>query len=512
LTALLIRADAGERMGTGHVMRTLALAQAWQDAGGTARYAMAAPSPGVVTRLDAESLAIDAIAAVPGSDDDARQTINFARGHAAQAVVVDGYQFAADYQRLIKEAGLRLLVLDDYGHADHYWADLVLNQNLHADESLYRSREPYTQLLLGVRFALLRREFLKRQAWERENPHHAAKVLVTLGGGGADNVTPRMMQALERIDRAELEVVVLAGAANRCHAELQAAAKRASAKTRIEASVTDMPPLMAWADVALGAAGSSCWERAFMGLPSLVVVLAFNQEPLARELAAAGIAGDLGPHERLDVLALADRLSRLLQSPAERRRMSEAGKKMIDGDGARRVLMNLRGERLRLRKATPGDCELLWHWANQPDVRASSFHSEPIPWDSHVAWFAKKLQDPGCHIFIGLDRDDAPVGQVRFDACATNIVEIGVSVRDDLRGKGCGSSLLKSAIAELFRTTSTQSVLAHIKPSNQASIRAFEKAGFRPNGTRVVADVAALEYQYLKCGFHESEHVATNRD
>ena len=332
-------------MGIGHVMRTLALAQAWQDAGGTCAFAMIEPPAGIAARLGHEGMKVVPLSALPGSDDDARQTIELSQKQNAAWVVVNGYQFGGNYQRLIKESGLRLLVLDDYGHAEHYWADLVLNQNLHADESSYRSREPYTRLLLGVRFALLRREFVKWQGWRREIPALARKVLIALGGGDPDNVTLRMMQALERIDIPDLETVVLAGATNCHYAELQAAAKCGRVKTRVESNASDVPSLMAWANVALGAAGSTSWERAFMGLPSLVVVLAANQEPLARDLAATGVVNDLGSHERLDVGGLADRLSRLLQSPSQRRGMADAGKRLIDGDGSRRALMNLRGRR-----------------------------------------------------------------------------------------------------------------------------------------------------------------------
>jgi UDP-2,4-diacetamido-2,4,6-trideoxy-beta-L-altropyranose hydrolase len=512
LNALLIRADGDEQMGTGHVMRTLALAQAWQDTGGGVRYAMSTPSPGIVKRLNAESVEIDAVQAAPGSDGDARQTIELARRQNADWIVVDGYQFSGNYQRLIKESGLRLLFLDDYGHADHYWADVVLNQNLHASENLYLSREPHTRLLLGVRFTLLRREFLEWRDWRREIPNLATKVLLSVGGGDPDNVTLRMMEALERIDDSNIEAVVLAGATNKHFAALQAAAKGSPAKIRLESNTRDMPSLMAWADAALGAAGSTSWERSFMGLPSLVVVLAPNQEPIARELAAAGAAGDLGSHDRLDVGGLANRLSSLLQSPSERRRMSETGRRLIDGDGVRRVLMQVRGDRLRLRKATAADRELLWRWANQPEVRARSFNSEYIPWDTHVAWFEKKTSDPGCHIFIALDRDDTPLGQVRFDTCQAEVVEIGASICDNFRGKGYGAPLLRSAVAELFKTTAAQTVLAHIKPENKASIRTFEKAGFRPNGTGMVSGFASLEYVCSKSSYNVSKADTRNRN
>jgi UDP-2,4-diacetamido-2,4,6-trideoxy-beta-L-altropyranose hydrolase len=338
---LLVRADAGAKMGTGHVMRCLALAQAWQDAGGTARFAMFGPPEGILARLKDEKIEAISLLTPPGSAEDAQQTVALARQCAAAWVVVDGYQFSGEYQRALKEAGLKLLAIDDYGHAGHYWADLVLNQNLHAEDGLYRSRAPYTQLLLGVRYALLRREFIRWQGWQRKIPDIAGKVLISVGGGDTHDATLCIIEALGRIDIPGLEAVVLAGAMNCDYAGLQAAAERCPAKVRLESSVRDMPSLMAWADVSLGAAGSTSWERAFMGLPSAVIVLAGNQESVARELAASGVANNLGPIGRLGSGKLADHLASLLRSPLERHRMAEAGQRMIDGDGSRRVHMRL---------------------------------------------------------------------------------------------------------------------------------------------------------------------------
>jgi UDP-2,4-diacetamido-2,4,6-trideoxy-beta-L-altropyranose hydrolase len=485
-------------------MRCLALAQAWQDSGGVCVFAMIEPPAGITARLGEEGIEVAVLSSVPGSDDDARQTVELAKERNAAWIVVDGYQFSGDYQQSIKASGRCLLVLDDYGHAHHYWADLVLNQNLGAEESLYVRREPSTRLLLGSRYALLRREFLKWQGWERTISPVARRVLVTLGGSDPSNATATILKAIGGIEIEGLEVVAVVGPANPHIESLTEIAAAAPASMRLEKNVADMPSLMAWADAAVGAAGSTSWERAFMGLSSLVVVLAANQEPLAKALSAAGVAGDLGSADCLNVAELASRLRSLMQSPTERREMARTGRQTIDGDGARRALMQLRDERLRLRSATAADCELVWRWANQPEVRARSFNSEPIAWDSHVAWFGKKLQDPGCQIFIGINGEDSPVGLVRFDACGPDAVEIGVSVSDEFRGQGLGAILLQSAVAELLRTTTTSIVYALIKPDNQASVRIFEKVGFRLTGTRTVANCKALEYAYSRGDIHAS--------
>ena len=132
---------------------------------------------------------------------------------------------------------------------------------------------------------------------------------------------------------------------------------------------------------------------------------------------------------------------------------------------------------LTLRRAQQEDCRLLWEWANDPTVRESAFSSEPIAWEMHKQWFKERLKDPNCHLFIALERTDTPVAQVRFDTAGQEAtVDISVSLKH--RGQGYGTEILKLASRELFRLSKVKRISAYIKPSNEASMRAFSKAGF----------------------------------
>src|SRR5688572_2786492 len=114
LSPLLIRADASAQIGTGHVMRCLALALAWQAQGGAVTFASLNTLPDALqTRLQNENIALHLLDTEPGSDDDARQTAALAASLGAAAVVVDGYHFGGDYQYTLKSAGLKLLFIDD---------------------------------------------------------------------------------------------------------------------------------------------------------------------------------------------------------------------------------------------------------------------------------------------------------------------------------------------------------------------------------------------------------------
>jgi spore coat polysaccharide biosynthesis predicted glycosyltransferase SpsG len=231
--------------------------------------------------------------------------------------------------------------MDDYGHAAFYHADWVLNQNLPAREELYASRAPHTRLLLGTKFALLRREFLKYRGWQRQFPEVARKVLVTLGGADPDNVTGKVIEALVPLD---LEVKVVVGGSNPHLPKLQQAVERLKtqpAKIELVVNPADMPGLMTWADLAIAAGGSTAWELAFMGLPSLFVILAENQVAITTELESAGLGVCLGKGIDLGKDSHAETISFHASNPNFLHAVSDLGRKLVDGLGAQRMVSQI---------------------------------------------------------------------------------------------------------------------------------------------------------------------------
>jgi UDP-2,4-diacetamido-2,4,6-trideoxy-beta-L-altropyranose hydrolase len=338
---LLVRCDTSVAIGTGHVMRCLALAQAWQDAGGRGVFAMAQATPAVEERLRRENVGLVRLNAEPGAADDAKDTVALAREKQASWVVVDGYRFGAGYQAALKIAGVKLVFIDDNGHAERYSADLVLNQNTHADETLYRNRQPSARMLLGPRYALLRREFAARRGWKREIPAVARNVLVTMGGSDPDNFTPEAVDGVSALKGESLRIRVLAGGSNPHFASLQKLSMDKGSSIELVRDATDMPEQMSWADVAVAAAGSICLEMCFMGLPALLIDLAENQIPIANELARRGIAYHLGSSKTVTSGQIEAETRLLLGSLSERSAMSQRGQELVDGKGAERVVREL---------------------------------------------------------------------------------------------------------------------------------------------------------------------------
>ena len=487
---LLIRADASGLIGTGHMMRCLALAQAWQDAGGQALFLASECQTPLKRRLLQEGFALKLKKSARGSEADADATITAARAFGAEWVVADGYRFGSKFQKSIKAASLRLLIFDDYGHADRYEADIVLNQNLYATDSLYRRRAPETELCLGPRFVQLRREFARWRGWERTFGRKTIRVLVTMGGSDPQNATPQVIDALASWPGMNWEALVVVGPANPRHHELAATVRRLGLPEHVIKQLPDMPEAMAWADVAIAAAGTTSWEMAFMGLPAAVSITADNQKAVAESLHAHGLAINLGPLQRWKP----ERLKPLFRDAATRRRMSKRGRSLIDGEGAARVVMRLLGHPLRLRPAEAADCGAVWKWANDPETRRWSFTSKPIPWTAHRSWFQGKLASPACAFYIAVDARDRAVGCVRFELDGSREAEISVNLAPKSRGQGRGAILLMMALQEFLRNRGRCTVRALIKPDNEASKRAFGKAGFSEKGRVRVKGQAALKY------------------
>ncbi len=157
--ALLVRADANAEIGVGHVMRCVALAQAWRDSGGRVMFILAPGGAEIDERLLSESFEVSTLSAAAGGAEDAAQTSELCARNGTDWLVLDGYHFSQNYRDRISSAAPNLLLVDDHGAFASYDCNVVLNTNVYASHAMYPDRQPRTHFLLGPTYALLRREF-----------------------------------------------------------------------------------------------------------------------------------------------------------------------------------------------------------------------------------------------------------------------------------------------------------------------------------------------------------------
>ena len=337
---ILFRCDASAAIGSGHVMRCLALGKAWQRAGGRVCYLTAETIAALDGRLAHEGFQHERLAVEPGSAEDAEQTVEWAGRLGVKWIVVDGYRFVPDFIRRLKSLGVRVLMLDDDARFDSYDADVLLNQNIDATAEPYKIAAS-SRLLLGADYVLLRPEFLVERPG-REIAGVARNLLITLGGSDSEDVTSTVVRVLAQLGN-EFEATVVVGGGSPHYETLRTLvealrAKIPEGKIRLERSPANMALLMREADIAIAAAGGTCWELAFLGVPMILITLSHDQEANATAISRTGAALSLGWHANLSEREIGDAIRAVMNDADGRRAMSERGQKLVDGRGAERVV------------------------------------------------------------------------------------------------------------------------------------------------------------------------------
>lgn len=483
--SLCLRADGGPEIGIGHVLRCLSIAQAWKDRGGRVLLVTAGTTPpDVVKLMEAESITIVPLTAPSGSQADAVELLEAATVAGADWIVLDGYHFPRSYHRSLGASGIPVLLIDDLAGEEHYHCDALLNPNAYAEPSLYSGLTGSAHLLLGVSYSLLRRCFAGLRGAARPAAEQAQRILVTFGGSDPRSITECVMNALAEFREWPLQVQVIAGPANPNVARLRDALPALQRFHDAELLVNpgQLPERMSWADLALTAAGSTCWELACLGVPMLTTVAAQNQAGVARKLSELGIAEIV--ETGADAAVWRDAFVKLASSQEQRARMSLKSRALVDGRGAGRVAETLGTHPVTLRPALESDARRLWEWANEPTTRQVSFCPDAIPWENHLRWLARMFEDDNRRLFIIQSGGD-DIGQVRFDREGRGAT-ISLGLAPTARGRGLGPRAARHGAARVLLDGWADSVLALVKPDNEASIRTFRRAGFELMETCII--------------------------
>ena len=343
---LIIRADAIPTIGIGHFMRCVALAQTWKAKGSAAIFLSHCQNDYLINRIESEGFYFIPIANSHPDPDDLEITLDFlsrcqsVNPTANSWLAIDGYHFDESYQRMVRNRGFKVLLIDDHHHLPDYSYDVILNQNIGA-ETLDYSCSFAKNRLLGTRYVLLRKEFLDHSGDKDTTKETARNVLVTLGGADLENATLLVLKGLKFLRLRNINLKLVVGPANLNLAELESELYGSPIDYEIIRSPNDMPGLISWADVAISAAGSTCWELAFMGIPSAVLVLADNQEIIAKGLEKKRAAVNLGRVEALTMEKFGACFRPLMTSKAMRMELIRNQRKLVDGMGAERVIRQM---------------------------------------------------------------------------------------------------------------------------------------------------------------------------
>lgn len=472
----VFRCDASPSIGGGHVMRCLALAEALAESGWQVTFATRPSTLVTLPMLTGTGYPLRRV--VADGDEEPRELARLVP-EGCDLLVVDNYAWDAANERTCRGWAERILVLDDVTGRNHD-CDLLLDSAV-GDKLLYSNRVPADALVLsGPRHALVRRAFVRARASAiaRRRGQKVRSVLVSFGATDPFNAAAVALDALDEVLPEANVTVALSSQAP----HLESLRQRAGRKVRFALDVTDMAELLASADLAIGAAGGMSFERAALGLPSIVVVLADNQRNLGALFVGAGAAADAGALDS----STGDRLRRAIRLLANdddaREAMAAKATALVDGKGPRRVAAAIAGSvrlpdgaRATLTLVEPEERDLILSWQQEPGARRYSRNRQTPTAAEHHRWFDATLANEDRRLMM-IRVDGEPVGNLRLDRLAASPErhEVSIIVRQAARGRGIASAALV-----LARRLAPAAILdAVIHPRNTPSLTVFRKAGY----------------------------------
>jgi len=496
------RVDASVQIGSGHVHRCLALAQAFRSRGvesvfihrehegnlraliesrGFRVYALPTPLPDYRGPADAD---YGSWLGVPESID-AEESSEVLRAVGAQLVIVDHYGLGRGWEGFIRPHVEQVVVIEDLPDRPHS-SDVIIDQVGTRTHRANRLGPPHgpEMTLAGPHYALIDATFswARRLATRRSD---VGRILVFFGASDRQGLTEHALRVLSEplFSRIHLDVVIGINASRGSNVERLAQSR---GRTVLHESQRTLAPLMLRADLMIGAAGMTSWERCTLGLPSIAAIVAENQQRGAALLVAEGAARSMDlrtPDEAVPAdfeQRLRNELRELLAEPTCLPAMSDSAFRLTDGCGAARVaevLLPTSPDTTRLRPVTYEDRALLFRWANDTGVRRASFRPEPISWDEHIAWFAAVQSDPSSRIWILEAQDSLPVGQFRVSV-ENGVGVVDYSVDSDFRGRGLGRRILSVGLDAWRQDFPTVPLRAETTLENRRSRAALAAAGW----------------------------------
>tara|TARA_B110000196_G_C21153376_1_gene671339 strand:+ start:5831 stop:6955 length:1125 start_codon:yes stop_codon:yes gene_type:complete len=352
---IVFRVDASQEMGTGHVMRCLALAYALKNEGAVCHFICREHKGNLIEHIKNEGFFIHALPVSPQENyiskinnlthsdwlganqaEDAEQCSFILKNLDVSWMIVDHYALDENWERTLAIYYKKLMVIDDLADRKHL-CNLLLDQNwfgLSTEIRYEKLVRDETVLLLGPKYALLKPEYESIRKVMPLRDGSVSRVLIFLGGSDPSNETKKVLEALLDFNFLNVDVVVGAN-----HPDPIGITKivEARALTSLYMNIPHLADLMVRADLMIGAGGSTTWERMCLGLPSIVISVADNQTPINISLMNEGYINYIGSKNEVSSSLIKQSISNALANPRKLQRQSELMKQFVDGEGIKHI-------------------------------------------------------------------------------------------------------------------------------------------------------------------------------
>ncbi len=458
----VLRCAASPSTGGGHVIRCLAIAELAAHMGWECSFLSPPESAAVVPQMRSF------------------RRIDAPPSHA-DIVVVDDYQTGLLWESSSRAWAGRVVVIDDFAVRKHD-CDLLVDSSPIRNPFDYGPWVPAgTRVMTGPAFAPLRDQYRRARPGALHRRQSAGIRNVLINFGASDPLGRAVLAAQATLSALpDATVTVVAGAGSPHRRALDDIAAEAPARFRILDAVADMAALMAEADVAIGAAGHSSWERCALGLPTIVLPTADNQRDNLKALVSAGAAEHVDD-AHVSVDGIARKLKVLAGDPERLTALSRNAAQLCDGRGAIRIVVAAlsarqsarNGKFVALRPAEAADAKQLFAWQTDEQTRRFFRNPRAPTWSEHELWLGQVLEDPSQFLFL-VECGGLPAGSVRLVEIPRGLSEVSIYVAPGMYRGGIG----KAALNLLRRLFPRKIFSADVLAGNDASAALFLGSGY----------------------------------
>lgn len=495
---IAFRVDASNHIGTGHIMRCLALANLLRKHSHSVDFSIKPQKGDLISFVLAKNFSVNYLketatlqSAVHGIDCSSYQKINeyndaadfINQNKTADIVIVDHYHLGKEWEQTVKnKLNCTMVALDDLKRPHH--CDLLLDVTLGRTSQAYNPYVPkHCKILTGCEYALLNAQFINSRkvaiSKQAQEPH---KLLISMGGIDNTNITLKVLTELARFNPTiPFSVTVLISSKSPFYQNVLEYIKNYPREITQLDFVENMSELILEHTIAIGAPGGSSWERACLGIPCLLIAVADNQKTICKELTQKKAAISVPIKEIDNVFSAA--LTKLITDYTSYRHNAF---KLCDARGLYRVnfhLDTLFNKKIKhfhnCRLATTNDIQQVYLWQTQPETRRFANNINIPTYDEHEHWMKKKLATVNSYFYIienkGPCGTPQPAGVVRLDEVAQDKYIISIYIAPEHHLK----SLAIEALNFIDHVHPDCQIDATVLKGNLASQRLFSKAGYK---------------------------------
>ena len=495
---LLVRVDAGIQMGTGRVRSIHALAREFRQRGGQATIVCSEIPNALRRRIEHDCISVQQTGSPAGTVADSFTTQEILIHERPDWLAIDGAAFDVHYVNQIADNIERILVLDSIPRGrSNLVVDDVRSESSGSSSHLGDS----IQRLTGPAFSLVDR-LRNQQPFNRKTVAEAKRILVWIHGPDIDNWTLRTLQSLSDLATKRMTVDCMVAPNYNHFAELENFKRYSNATLRIHKNIDRIEPLAERADLAITSGHTGCYSLAYFGIPTILIstpesnqkiISVLHQNRAGLSLTHQNESDDSPPPTVFETI------KKLLTDQFKRHSLSRHAMDLVDGHGVKRIVDSMASCSVTLRPANEYDCEMIWRWRNDPEVRSVALNQEPLTWTTLTDWFYHAQADPSQQAWIIENAIGHPIGEFSFEIDGRNDqASINMLLDQTNRSRGTGAMLIKLAVEQLLATTNVTQVVAQMRSGNIASEKSFHAAGFEPVAPTIVNGVMASQFVFTR--------------